>query len=471
MSDTLFDALQGVVGASHIRAGSEDSPELTDRHRRYRGRALAIVRPASTEEVARVVRLCAAARAPIVVQGGNTGLMGGATPDASGTAVLLRLDRLNRVREVDTANDTLTVEAGCILQQVQVVAREAGRLFPLSLGAEGSCTLGGNLGTNAGGHAVLRYGNARELTLGLEVVTADGEVWDGLRGLRKDNTGYDLKQIFLGAEGTLGIITAAVLKLYPLPKASATAFIAVPSPQAAVTLLNAFRARCGDRLTGFEIMSRRCLDLLFKHMPQFSDPLAGRHPWYVLGEINDTLEATDLRGAMEATLAAGMETGLVLDAVVASSQAQATTLWRMREEIPEANRREGPWVRHDVSVPVSRIPELIEHGSAALEVRFPGVRIAAFGHIGDGNIHFNATAAEGVPAEPFVARQHEVYAIVHELVMSLGGSFSAEHGIGQVKVHEMAQYKSALELDLMQRLKHSFDPQGILNPGKVLPAQ
>jgi FAD/FMN-containing dehydrogenase len=339
----------------------------------------------------------------------------------------------------------------------------------LSLGAEGSCQIGGNLSTNAGGTAVLRYGNARDMVLGLEVVLPDGQIWNGLRALRKDNTGYDLKQLFLGAEGTLGIITAAVLKLYPRPKASATAFLAIRSPDAAVELLNAFRASCGDRVTGFEIISRRCLDLLFKHIPKFTDPLPARYDWYLLCELTDTLASTDLAAVMESTLSSAADRGHVLDAVIPSSQAQASALWRMREEIPDGNRREGPWVRHDVSVPVSRIPELIERGSALLEQHFPGVRMVAFGHIGDGNIHFNATAAEGANPEAFIAQQETVYRHMHGLVMALGGSFSAEHGIGLVKVHEMAQYKSAVELTLMRQIKHALDPHGLMNPGKVLP--
>jgi len=459
-----------LLGAANVLTEpSDQEAHVVDWRRRTRGTTFAVLRPGTTEEVAAVVRLCAETRTAIVPQGGNTGQCAGAVPSADGNQVVLSLSRMNRIRTLDIGNNTLTAEAGCVLARIQEAARSADRLFPLSLGAEGSCQIGGNLSTNAGGTAVLRYGNTREMVLGVEVVLPDGSIWDGLRALRKDNTGYDLKHIFLGAEGTLGIITAAVLKLYPLPKTGATAFMAVPTPQAAVELLNAFRANCGDRLTGFEIISRNCLDLLFKHMPKFSDPLAARYGWYVLGEVNDMLPTSDLKQAMEATLAAALESGLVLDAVIAASQAQATTLWRMREEVPEANRQEGPWVRHDVSVPVSRIPELIGRGSAALAQRFPGVRVVAFGHIGDGNIHFNATAAEGTPPEAFIERQREVFGIVHDLVMSLGGSFSAEHGIGQMKVDEVAHYKSAVELAMMHRLKRAFDPQGIMNPGKVLP--
>jgi len=454
--------------------GVVTEPEQFERHivdwrGRTRGSTFAVLRPATTEEVAAAVKLCAQAGISIVPQGGNTGQCAGAIPSADGQQVVLSLSRMNRICALDVQNNTLTAEAGCVLAAIQEAASAVDRLFPLSLGAEGSCQIGGNLATNAGGTAVLRYGNAREMVLGLEVVLPDGEIWNGLRGLRKDNTGYDLKQLFLGAEGTLGIITAAVLKLYPRPKASATALAAVSSPRAAVELLNAFRASCGDRVTGFEIISRLCIDLLLKHIPKYSDPLPVRYDWYLLCELNDTLAATNLNAVMEATLSAAVDDALVLDAVVASSQTQAAQLWSMREEIPEGNRKEGPWVRHDVSVPVSRIPELIERGSRALEAHFPGVRIVAFGHIGDGNIHFNATAPEGAPAEDFITRQEEVYSIVHALVIELGGSFSAEHGIGLLKVNEVARYKSAIELAMMHKLKRAFDPQGIMNPGKVLP--
>jgi len=466
----LVDRFRGLLGATHVLTAPADlEAHVVDWRGRTRGATFALLRPGTTQEVAAAVRLCAESRTAIVPQGGNTGQCAGAVPSADGSQVVLSLTRMNRIRALDVGNNTLTAEAGCVLANIQDAAKAADRLFPLSLGAEGSCQIGGNLSTNAGGTAVLRYGNTREMVLGVEVVLPDGSIWNGLRALRKDNTGYDLKHVFLGAEGTLGIITAAVLKLYPLPKANATAFMAVPSPRAAVELLNAFRASCGDRLTGFEIISRNCLDLLFKHMPKFTDPLSERYQWYVLGEVNDMLPSADPRQTMETTLASALETGLVLDAVIAASQAQAATLWRMREEVPEANRKEGPWVRHDVSVPVSRIPELIERGSAALAERFPGVRVVAFGHIGDGNIHFNATAAEGVSPEPFIECQKEVYGIVHDLVMSLGGSFSAEHGIGQVKVGEVAHYKSPVELAMMHKLKQAFDPLGIMNPGKVLP--
>jgi FAD/FMN-containing dehydrogenase len=468
--EPLLERLRTALGPEAVLTEPADvEPYAADWRGRVRGVPLAVLRPASTADVAAAVRICAQTRTPIVPQGGNTGQCAGAVPSADGSEVVLSLARLNRIRALDVDNNTITVEAGCVLAQVQQSAAQADRLFPLSLGAEGSCQIGGNLSTNAGGTAVVRYGNARDMVLGLEVVLADGSVWNGLRGLRKDNTGYDLKQLFLGAEGTLGIVTAAVLKLYPAPRAAATAFVAVRDPHAAVALFNHFRARCGDRLTGFELISRLCLDILFKHIPRFADPLPQRHAWYVLCELTDTRDAEALHALAEVTLEEGLHDGLLLDVVLAQSQTQAQQLWRMREEIPEANRREAPWIRHDVSVPVSRIAEFIAQAGAALHARYPGVRVVAFGHIGDGNIHFNATAAAGAVAEEFIARQEEVYALVHGLVMTLGGSFSAEHGIGLVKVHELARYKSPVELSLMQRIKHALDPDGILNPGKVLP--
>jgi len=466
----LITELQALLGSPAVLTDpAAMEPYVVDWRGRERGSALVVIKPANTAEVAAAVAACARLGVAIVPQGGNTGQCAAAVPSTNGEQIVLCLSRLNRIRELDARNNTLTVEAGCILESIQEAAAAADRLFPLSLGAQGSCQIGGNLSTNAGGTAVLRYGNTRDMVLGLEVVLADGSVWNGLRGLRKDNTGYDLKQLFLGAEGTLGIITAAVLKLYPRPRSNATALMAVPSPQAAVDLFNRFRESCGDRLTGFELISRNCLDILFKHIERFSDPLPNRYDWYVLGELNDTLPSMDLRGLLEATLEAAIEHGLALDAVVANSQAQSDTLWAMREEIPEANRRETPWVRHDVSVPVSRIPELIERGSAAMRARFPDLRIVAFGHIGDGNIHFNAAAADRTAAESIVAEHETIYSIVHQLVMDLGGSFSAEHGIGLVKVHEMAAYKAPVELDLMRRIKHALDPGGLMNPGKVLP--
>lgn len=467
---TLVARLQADLPPGSVIANPADMDSyVVDWRGRERGAALAVIRPSCTQDVASAMRICADAGVAVVPQGGNTGQCAAAVPSAAGDQVVLSLGRMNRIRDLDPRNNTMTVDAGCILANLQEAAASVDRLFPLSLGAQGSCQIGGNLSTNAGGTAVLRYGNTRDMVLGLEVVLADGTIWNGLRALRKDNTGYDLKQLFLGAEGTLGIITAAVLKLYPRPKSNATALVAVPDPRAAVALLNRFRERCGDRLTGCELISRNCFDILFKHIGRFRDPLPTRYDWYVLCEINDTDPAAELRAVMEGILEGAASEGIILDAIIANSQAQADTLWAMREEIPEANRRESPWVRHDVSVPVTRIPDLIEQGSAAMRGVVDGLRIVAFGHIGDGNIHFNAAAADRARAEEVVEQHASIYAAVHQLVMDLGGSFSAEHGIGLVKVHEMALYKSPVELNLMRRIKQALDPQGLLNPGKVLP--
>jgi FAD/FMN-containing dehydrogenase len=390
-------------------------------------------------------------------------------PRAEGNEIVLSLSRMNRVRGIDLDNDTITVEAGCILANLHAAADEVGRLFPLSLASEGTCEIGGNLSTNAGGVAVLRYGNMRELTLGLEVVLPDGRIWNGLRGLRKDNTGYDLKQLFVGAEGTLGIITAAVLKLFPKPKARATALVALESPARAVALLRAFRAHCGDRLTAFEIVQRVCLDLVLRHIPGSVDPLPDRYPWYVLAELSDTLAEANLAQAIESALGDAVESGIAMDAVIAASEAQAGALWALRENISEAQRIEGASIKHDVSVPVSRIPEFIEQAGKALTREFRGIRIVAFGHIGDGNMHFNCSQPESAEASTFLATQTQVNRIVYDLVASLGGSISAEHGLGQLKRFEIAHYKSALEIEMMQAVKRAFDPDYLMNPGKLFP--
>jgi FAD/FMN-containing dehydrogenase len=381
---------------------------------------------------------------------------------------VVNLSRMNRVRAVDADNNTMTVEAGCVLANLQQEADRHGRLFPLSLGAQGSCEIGGNLSTNAGGTGVLRYGNTRELVLGLEVVLPDGQVWNGLRGLRKDNTGYDLKHLFVGAEGTLGIITAAVVKLFPKPRSQATALVAVESPAAAVRLLGRLREACGERVTGYELMARVCIDLVMKYMPATRDPLATRHAWYVLVELSDSAEGPGLQALLEEALQSAAEAGLVLDAAIAASQAQRDALWKVREDVAEAQKLDGPSVKHDVSVPVSRVPDLIERAGAALLARFPDIRIVAFGHVGDGNIHYNCSKAARQEAEPFFAQAPEVNRIVYDTVRSLDGSISAEHGLGALKREEIRRYKSALELDLMRAIKRTLDPHGLMNPGKVL---
>ncbi len=469
ISADLIARLAAIVGAAGLVTDpAEMTLYLTDWRDLFQGRAAAIVRPASSEEVAAVVRLCAGTRTPIVPQGGNTGMCGAATPDASGNAIVVALGRMNRIIELDTLNNTMTVEAGCILANVQQAALDADRFFPLSLGAEGSCQIGGNLATNAGGSNVLRYGNTRDLVLGLEVVTADGRVWDGLRGLRKDNTGYDLKHLFIGAEGTLGIITKAVLKLFPRPRASVTAIAAVRSAEAAVELLALLRKHCGDRVSGFEIFSRNCLDMVLRQIPGTRDPLPQVEPWYILAELTDTREGQALRDEFEHALTAGVERRLVSDAVVAANEQQAQAFWRLRDTIPDAARVEGLVYRHDVAVAVSRIPEFIATASHALEARFPGVRIICFGHVGDGNLHFNAFVPGRERTDPQARAATDVNRVVHDIVYRLGGSVSAEHGIGQAKRGELERYKGGVELELMRALKQTLDPHNLMNPGKVL---
>ena len=469
ISADLIARLAAIVGAAGLVTDpAEMTLYLTDWRDLFQGRAAAIVRPASSEEVAAVVRLCAGTRTPIVPQGGNTGMCGAATPDASGNAIVMALGRMNRIIELDTLNNTMTVEAGCILANVQQAALDADRFFPLSLGAEGSCQIGGNLATNAGGSNVLRYGNTRDLVLGLEVVTADGRVWDGLRGLRKDNTGYDLKHLFIGAEGTLGIITKAVLKLFPRPRASVTAIAAVRSAEAAVELLALLRKHCGDRVSGFEIFSRNCLDMVLRQIPGTRDPLPQVEPWYILAELTDTREGQALRDEFEHALTAGVERRLVSDAVVAANEQQAQAFWRLRDTIPDAARVEGLVYRHDVAVAVSRIPEFIATASHALEARFPGVRIICFGHVGDGNLHFNAFVPGRERTDPQARAATDVNRVVHDIVYRLGGSVSAEHGIGQAKRGELERYKGGVELELMRALKQTLDPHNLMNPGKVL---
>jgi FAD/FMN-containing dehydrogenase len=394
-----------------------------------------------------------------VPQGGNTGLCGGSVPTGRGREIVLSLGRMRRIRSLDALNDTVTVEAGCVLAEVQRAAAEAGRLFPVSLAAEGSCQIGGNLSTNAGGVNVLRYGSARDQVLGLEVVLADGRVWNGLRGLRKDNTGYDLKQLFLGAEGTLGIITAAVLRLHPKPSAGVTAWLAIAAPRAAVELLGRLHENLGERVSAFELISDACLGAVLRHVPEARAPLAARHPWYVLLEIADSGAQAVLTERVERALAECAERGLLLDAVLAQSGEQAAALWRIRESIPEAQFTN---VKHDVAVPVSRTPDFIELATSRLRERFPHAEVYAFGHVGDGNIHYNV----GPPA--LVGERPAVNRIVYDVIAELGGSISAEHGLGQLKREEIRAHKDPLEIELMQRLKHALDPRGLMNPGKVL---
>jgi FAD/FMN-containing dehydrogenase len=465
----MIEGLKAIVGERNVITDDHGrEPYENDWRGQFHGRAAAVVKPGSTDEVSRVVQLLARERVAIVPQGGNTSMCGGSVPDASGRQVIVNLSRMNRVRGVDPANNTMTVEAGCVLANLQQVADENDRLFPLSLGAEGSCEIGGNLSTNAGGTGVLRYGNTRELVMGLEVVLPDGRVWDGLRALRKDNTGYDLKQLFVGAEGTLGIITAAVLKLYPKPRSQATALVAVASPAAALALLAALRRSVGERVTGFELISRICLDLVFKHIPGSRDPLSAPSPWYVLVELSDSTQGSALDSLLEEALGEAAEAGLVADAVLAASAAQRKALWSLRENVSEAQKLDGVSIKHDISVPVSRVPEFIERASAALVEKFPGIRIVAFGHMGDGNVHYNCGKDGPDAASRFFGESPEVNHVVYEVVAALGGSISAEHGLGALKVEEIKRYKDPLELDLMRAIKRTLDPAGIMNPGKVL---
>jgi FAD/FMN-containing dehydrogenase len=461
----LIDELRRLLGERHVLTAADDlAPYCTDWRGRYTGSAPCVALPGSTEETAAVVRACAAAGVAMVPQGGNTGLCGGATP--TGSEVVINLRRMNRIRAIDADNNSLTVEAGCTLQAVQEAAAGADRLFPLSLAAEGSATIGGNLSTNAGGVQVLRYGNARELTLGLEVVLADGRIWEGLRALRKDNTGYDLKHLFIGAEGTLGLITAATLKLFPRPRAHATAWAAVPDPAAAVRLLGRLRDAAGDNVTAFEIVGRPALELVLRHIPDARDPLLGKPAWQVLIELSGARD--DLSATLEQALEAAAGDGIVDDAAIAASEAQTAALWALRENVSEAQKIEGVSIKHDIAVPVSRIAEFIARADAALLAAFPHVRIVCFGHIGDGNLHYNQSRPDAQSNNEFIAQTGAVNRIVHDLVHELGGSISAEHGLGQLKREEVLRYKSATEMDMMRAVKQALDPRGLMNPGKLL---
>ncbi|MFV9474869.1 FAD-binding oxidoreductase [Advenella sp. RU8] len=466
----VLAVLQEIVGPEHVLTGEQAKAYLTDWRGRYTGKAQAVVRPGSAEEIAKVVKTCQQYDIPVVPQGGNTGLCGGATPNNKGDAIVILLSRLNKVLEIDTDNDTITVQAGCILQAVQEAAAQAGRLFPLSLAAEGSCTIGGNLATNAGGTQVLRYGNTRDLALGLQVVTADGEIWDGLRGLRKDNTGYDLRNLYIGSEGTLGIITAATLKLYPQPVAKCTALLALDDIDAAVKMLSRARRGFGSSLTGFELMSNYCLRSVTNLFPQQKMPFEGpslESEWYALLEISDSESAEHARGQFELVVGEAIEAGEVQDAVIAESIQQSKDLWHLRESIPLAEAEIGKGIKHDVSIPVSKIAEFVDKTNGLLQASFPGVRHIIFGHLGDGNLHYNVGAPIG-EEEGFLSRQKEVYEVVHDSVHAFNGSISAEHGIGQLKKDLLPHYKSAVELSLMRKIKRALDPSGIMNPGKVI---
>jgi FAD/FMN-containing dehydrogenase len=464
----LLDDLAAIVGARYVLAAETDmAPYLVEWRGLYRGRAAAVVKPGSTAEVAQVIRLAGRLGIPIVPQGGNTGLVGGQTPDESGRAIVLSLTRIDRIREVDALSDTMTVEAGVTLARAQEAAEGVDRLFPLSLASEGSCTIGGNLSTNAGGTAVLAYGNARDLVLGLEVVLADGRVWNGLGKLRKDNTGYDLRNLFVGAEGTLGIITAAVLKLFPRPRSVVTVLAGLSTPQAALDLLALAKVAAGGTVTTFELVPRIGIEMVTRHMSGTRDPLASPHPWYVLMEVGSgAAEGTE--EAVAGLLETALDRGLVEDATIATSLDRRNALWKLRETLPEAQGFEGGSIKHDISVPLASVPAFIEEASAAVTAVVPGARPVPFGHLGDGNLHFNITQPAGADKAAFLARWTEVNEVVHALVRRYGGSVSAEHGIGQLKRHLLEEVKDPVALDLMRRLKATLDPQGILNPGKVV---
>jgi FAD/FMN-containing dehydrogenase len=465
----FLQACRDAIGAAYVVTAEADTAGyLTDQRGRYTGRALAVLRPGSTEEVAALIRLCAQHRVPIVPQGGNTGLVLGSVPDTSGKAVLVSLTRLNRIRAVDPVNNTMTVEAGCILQDIQQAAAAQQRLFPLSLAAEGSCTIGGNLSTNAGGTAVLRYGNTRELCLGLEVVTAQGDVMSSLRGLRKDNTGYDLRDLFIGAEGTLGIVTAAVVKLFPQPKAQVTALAALRTPDHALRLLSLAQAQCGAALTGFELMSDFCMQLVAKHFPPHRAPFDRLHPQYVLLELSDSESEAHASEMFEAVIGLALEQELIDDAVIATSIAQSKALWQLRENISMAQAHEGKNIKHDISVPISRIGEFIRVTDALVQQTSPGCRMVTFGHLGDGNLHYNVSPPPGVRDTDFILEQPAINRTVHDSVDKFGGSISAEHGLGALKREEIRRYKSPVELRLMHAIKQALDPLGLMNPGKVL---
>ena len=463
------ERLREILGADGLLTAAADcAPFLTDHRRLYQGAALGVALPRSVAQVSQLLSLCHAQRVGVVPHGGNTSYCGGATADESGRQLVLSLRRLNRIRNLDAANYSLIAEAGCVLAQVQRAADEADRYFPLSLGSEGSCQIGGNLSTNAGGVSVLRYGMMRDLVLGLEVVLADGRVLPALSALRKDNTGYDVRSLFLGAEGTLGVITAASLRLFPKIRARATALAAVPEVRAAVELLARLRDASSDRVSSFELIPRIGIELTTRHIAGVTDPLDRPYPWYALCELGATRAAEALDAVLEEALGSALTAGLVLDAAVARSERERAALWRLRESIPEAQRLEGAGLKHDVSVPVGALVEFVTRASQWVSANVPEGLLVAYGHVGDGNLHFNVSAAPGAPRERLLAREEPVRRAIHDLVSEFGGSFSAEHGIGRLKVGELERYASPVELALMRAVKRAFDPHGIMNPGKVL---
>ncbi len=463
---SLISSLSAIIGGDAVLTGAAAAPYCADKRGRYMGSALAVAFPADTQQVAEIVKLCIAQQIAIVPQGGNTSLCGASVPLAEGEQVVLNLSRMNHIRALDAANFAITVEAGCILAEVREAAEHGGCLFPLNLPSIQHCEIGGNLSTNAGGINVLRYGTMRDLVLGLEVVLPDGRIWNGLRVLRKDNSGYDLKHLFIGAEGTLGIITAAVLKLFPRPQAMATACVGLRDPAAAVELFAHLRAACGDRISAFEIMGRSCLDLVFRHVPDTHDPFAKRHEWTVIIDLSDALDVS-----LDKSLHAALEsfTGGIEVFAVTGEKAQAEKWWKLRNNLSEAQRIDGVSIKHDISVPVSSIAEFIAQADAALNGAFPGARIVSFGHIGDGNIHYNVSMPDAAQNKMFIEQhEHEVNRLVYQVIARLNGSISADHGLGQLKREDISHYKSALELELMRSIKRTLDPHGLMNPGKVI---
>jgi FAD/FMN-containing dehydrogenase len=458
-----------IVGeANALTSADEIKPYLTENRGLYHGASPLVLKPGSTQEVSGILKLASETGTSIVPVSGRTGLVGGQVPREDGHDVLLSLERMNRIREVDPVADVIVADGGAILADVQKAAEAHDRLFPLSLGSEGSCRIGGNLATNAGGTAVLAYGNMRQLCLGLEVVLPTGEIWDGLRRLKKDNSGYDLRDLFIGAEGTLGVITGAVLKMVPRPRGRQVAYVGLASPEAALALFEKASQRCGTALTGFELMPRIGIEFTTKHIPGVRDPLASIHPWYALVDISTSDSAETAEAMMQELLAEAFETGLVSDAAIASSLAQQDAFWHLRESMSEAQRPEGGSIKHDVSVPISRIPAFLAEADAAVHALMPDARICAFGHLGDGNIHYNISQPVGADKAAFIARWREVNAVVHAVVHKHTGSISAEHGVGQLKRDELAASRPAIETELMRRIKHAFDPAGIMNPGKVI---
>ncbi|MCB4918601.1 FAD-binding oxidoreductase [Brucella sp. ZJ1_1] len=470
MLDTaLIERFSAIVGEKNALTAPEDlAAYLIEQRDLYHGRTPLVLRPGSTEEVAAIMKLASETKTPVVPQGGNTGLVGGQQPDESGTAIILSLGRMNRIRNLDTVGNLVTLEAGVILKNLQDAVEKAGRLFPLSLGAEGSCQIGGNLGSNAGGTAVLAYGNMRELCLGLEVVLPTGEILNDLRYVKKDNTGYDLKDLFVGSEGTLGVITAAVLKIFPQPKGKGVAYAGLRSPEDVLRLFQLATEHAGPSLTGFELMPRVGVEFTVRHVDGVRDPLESPHEWYVLIDISSSRSEEDARTTLETILTEAFENDIIQDAAIGESVAQAQMFWKMREEMSWAQKPEGGSIKHDISVPVAAIPAFIHEANAATLEMIPGARIVCFGHIGDGNLHYNVSQPVGADKEAFLARWHELNHRIHTIVASYTGSISAEHGIGQLKREELAFFKQDVALDLMRRIKAAFDPAGIMNPGKVL---